>query len=120
MEPITTMMLIAAGCRALGLFSKSTEGQCVFSLVDKAVDSVVNVIELTFNKVQNWFSANKIASTDVGRLFREKYSAGNYKIVGGVFNDTGQLRKNIAWECSLLDPELQRKLSQGQEIEILI
>lgn len=87
-------------------------------LVINNADQIAREFRLAWSTVSDWLSSRKAAIGDVGSLVKEHLENGGYRVVGGVFSDSGQLRQQTTWECTELDDELRRRLSGRSELKI--
>lgn len=107
MEPFSTIVMIKLAC-------------CVARFVMNNADEIAKVFRLAWSTVSDWLVSRKVAMGDVGNLVKEHLENGGYRVVGGVFSTSGQLREQTIWECTELDDELRRRLAGRSELKIEI
>lgn len=83
-----------------------------------AVTAVAAVIILSWQNISNWFTLNKTSDVQYGKLIKETLSNGNYNLVGGVFNNAGELINNTKWENASLDTETLGKFGNSNTLII--
>ncbi len=82
------------------------------------VTAVAAVIILSWQNISNWFTLNKTSDVQYGKLIKETLSNGNYNLVGGVFNNAGELINNTKWENASLDTETLGKFGNSNTLII--
>ncbi|AJY69777.1 hypothetical protein [Geobacter anodireducens] len=87
-------------------------------LTTKLITGIIRVFTLAWHMVNAWFGGHKVSTRDVGRLFQKRLANGEFRVVGGVFSASGQVRQQVTWECSELDDELRRRLSGRSELTV--
>ena len=96
MEPFTMLFLLLLGAAAAA--------------------TVVSV--LTWSAVEDWIQAHKVDS-GFAQIVRNRMANGNFRVVTGVFDSTGDLKSSEAWEAIELDTELQGRFSmEGNVIRV--
>ncbi len=105
MEPISTVALLQLACHLV-------------RLVINNADEIAKVFRLAWSTVSDWLTSRKVAVGDVGKLVRQQLGNGSYRVVGGVFSASGQVRQQMTWECTELDDELRRRLAGRSELKI--
>ncbi|WP_183360017.1 hypothetical protein [Geomonas limicola] len=85
---------------------------------DSVVDTVVTTSRLAWETVRDWLAAKRVDSVDVGSLVQTRLANGNYRVVTGLFSQSGELREKTAWECGTLDSELTRRFSGKDRIRV--
>lgn len=93
-------------------------GYRLFEAVAKNADSIVQTVVLAWQTVHQWLSARQVSSSDVGSLVKQQLANGSYRVVGGVFSNSGEKRQTIAWDCNELDYDLRQKLGGRDEIKL--
>ena len=82
------------------------------------VTAVAAVIILSWQNISNWFTLNKTSDVQYAKLIKETLSNGNYNLVGGVFNNAGELINNTKWENASLDTETLGKFGNSNTLII--
>lgn len=88
------------------------------NLAIKVVEEISRVFTLAWHTVNAWFGGHKVSTRDVGHLFQQRLANGEFRVVGGVFSASGQVRQQMTWECTELDDELRRRLYGRSELTI--
>ncbi len=110
MEPIT-MIVMFTGARLLVKWLDSGKGR-------EAIESIQKIARLAWHTVSDWFAENRISAGDSGTLIKKSLASGDYRVVCGVFSSGGERLRQTSWECSGLDPELERRLGNRDRITI--
>lgn len=105
MEPFSTIALIKLACH-------------VARFVMNNADEIAKVFRLAWSTVSDWMTSRRAAVGDIGNLVKQQLENGSFRVVGGVFSGSGQLRGQMTWECSELDEELRRRLSGKRELKL--
>jgi hypothetical protein len=80
------------------------------------VTAVAAVIILSWQTISNWFAVNKTSDVQYGKLIKESLSNGNFNLVGGVFNNAGELINNTRWENASLDADTLGKFGNSNTL----
>lgn len=105
MEPISTTVLLRLAFHLVRLVANNA-------------DEIAKVFRLAWTTVTDWLTSRKVAVGDVGKLVKQQLDSGSYRVVGGVFSASGQVRQQTTWECTELDEELRRRLYGRSELTI--
>lgn len=87
-----------------------------FLLGALAVTVVATVIILSWQTISNWFTVNKTSDVQYGKLIKESLDNGHYNLVGGVFNNAGELLNSTRWENASLDADTLGKFGSSNTL----
>jgi len=82
-----------------------------------AILGVIFVVGIALSTINDWFIENQTVNSSYGEIIRERLKDGNYKVVAGVFNRSGNCTAQQAWEGEL-DSDLQQAFAGERVIRI--
>jgi hypothetical protein len=73
---------------------------------------------VNWNTIQSWIQSHRTPSSAYAGLIKQRLASGKYRVVGGIFNQGGQLETSGSWETDSIDDELQRRFGFSDEARI--
>ncbi len=66
--------------------------------------------------IDDWYANNITEGSSYGKLIKEQLDSGNYKIVAGVFDESGELQAEKTWEDEELDDAVLARFKGKDEV----
>lgn len=83
-----------------------------------AILALAAVTALAYKTITSWIDDNKTDVSSYATLVKERLDNGNYKVVSGIFDDSGELEVGNGWEAEELDDELEREFNEAETVYI--
>jgi len=73
---------------------------------------------IAYAMIENWLASEWTSTTSHAELIKEELDNGQYRVIAGVFDNSGARTASQAWEADELDAELEEQFGSHRKILI--